>query len=105
MDSRKAYGVTVAELIGAELITPGAKLERSYRGAKLTATVGEDGVITFKSKKYASPSTAAAAARQSVLGSEKAPATNGWSFWRVRAGKESRPLEELRAELISRRVA
>ncbi len=105
MESRKTYGVTITELIEAGKIKAGAKLERSYRGAKVTATVSAEGAVTFKSRSYASPSTAAAAARQSVLGSEKAPATNGWSFWRVRVGKESRALQELRDELISERAA
>ncbi|MDD5708840.1 MAG: hypothetical protein PHR35_23235 [Kiritimatiellae bacterium] len=99
--TRVTYEGSISDLVTAGLIAPGAKLERTYKGVKLTATINEAHGVVFKGLDYGSPSKAAAAARQFVLGSESPPATNGWSFWMLKLPKRDPvPLATLREQYI-----
>jgi len=51
------------------------QLRARYKGRTLRASVRKDGTVTFKGKKYASPSLAGKAAI------EEQHAVNGWLFW------------------------
>ena len=72
------------DLKKAGLIRLPLKLERTYRGNLLTATIETDGSIVFAGEQYDSLSAAAGKAKQSILGSARPPATNGWKFWQFR---------------------
>ncbi len=79
--------VSLQDLIHAGLICPPLQLVKEYKGAHLSATVQADGTVQVDGKSYDSVSTAAAMARKAVLGlgpDERAPATNGWTFWQYR---------------------
>jgi len=77
-------GVSVADLLSAGVLRPGACLWARYKGHELEASVAEDGSIVFQDTTYASLSQAGGAARATVIGLKdgKVPATNGWDFWR-----------------------
>lgn len=82
-----AFGVTVADLIGAGLIRPPLRLERKYRGVELEATVELDGSVRLGDQICSSLSTAGGLARKSVIGTSDGrpyPQTNGWTFWQYR---------------------
>jgi hypothetical protein len=58
----------------AGYVTQPLTLRARYKGKALHARLRRDGMILFASKKFSSPSTAAAAARHT-------PTCNGWTFW------------------------
>lgn len=58
----------------AGCVTEPLKLRARYKGKTLHARVRRDGTILLDGKSFTSPSTAAAAARQT-------PTCNGWTFW------------------------
>lgn len=63
------------------------ELEAHYKKRVLTATVREDGSVSFDGKSYASLSTAAGMARKSIVGAPEGreyPQTNGWTFWKFK---------------------
>jgi hypothetical protein len=105
---RPDLAVTLGDLIEAGLVRPPLSLSKSYLGRELTARVERDGQITCVDRSYSSLSAAAAAARASVRTSTaeaKAPATNGWAFWRFRdSDGQLRPLQTLRSRYRSTRV-
>lgn len=75
---------TLRNLITTGLISVPLEIERIYRGVRLTATIQEDGGVSFGGQLYRSLSTAANMARKSVLGVPEGkpdPSTNGWTFW------------------------
>jgi len=74
--------VPVRVLIQAGLIHPPLELTKTYKGKLVTASVEADGTVTYNGQSYSSLSTAASAARQTVLG--RPVNTNGWNFWRFR---------------------
>ena len=78
--SGKAYfGIPLADIIGAGLLSPPVKLFRKYRGQTLEATVLADGSVEFQTARYDSCSTAAEVARSTITGRKMH--TNGWVFW------------------------
>lgn len=88
-----AFDVSISDLLAAGLLTPGAKLEKRYKGKQLTAKVERDGRVRFEGKLYNSPSQAGGAARATIIGLKKngqVPQTNGWTFWEVVGGGDSR---------------
>jgi hypothetical protein len=69
------------------------ELEALYKKRFLTATVREDGSVTFDGKSYASLSTAAGMAQKTVIGAPSGrpyPQTNGWTFWKFKDPKSGR---------------
>ncbi|HZV90739.1 MAG TPA: hypothetical protein VFF34_01895, partial [Candidatus Nitrosocosmicus sp.] len=79
--------VTLQDLIQAGLLRPPVALERDYKGKRLTARIGPDGTVTCLGKSYDSLSMTGAVARHSVAqvrADGKPPATNGWTFWKLR---------------------
>lgn len=75
-------GVSLLDLIKADLLSVPLPLFRKYKGKQLEATLTTNGLIEFQGKEYEACSAAAAVARGSVIGG--APSTNGWSFWQFR---------------------
>jgi predicted type IV restriction endonuclease len=79
--------VTLQDLIQAGLLRPPVALERDYKEKRLTARIESDGTVTCLGKTYDSLSMAGAFARASVArvrADGKPPATNGWTFWKLR---------------------
>jgi len=100
---------TVPNLISAGLIKAPLELERSYKGAKLTALIQPDGTVSFGGESYDSLSTAGGMARKSVIGTRDGrpyPQTNGWTFWQFRDPKTGnrRDMDSLRRELLVQRT-
>ena len=80
-------GVSLQQLVEAGLLRPPLKLERTYKGHALSATVQPDGSVTFQGHSFSSLSTAGGMARKSIIGAPPGrdyPQTNGWTFWRYR---------------------
>ncbi len=100
------HGVSLTDLIDAGLLAPPVLIEREYKGASLTARIDRHGRVKFKNDVYDSLSSAAGAARASVIGLRedgRSPHTNGWTFWNLPGpGGEPTPLEDLRRQFLSR---
>ena len=97
---------TIPNLIAAGFVKAPLELERTYKGAKLTATVEQDGTVTFGGASYDSLSTAGGMARRSVIGAPEGrpyPQTNGWTFWQFRDPKSGnlRDMDSLRQEFLA----
>jgi hypothetical protein len=103
----KTLGVELTDLIQAGLVSPPLELERNYKGARLKATIQQNGNVIVDGNAYDSPSTAAGMARKSVIGARPGrayPQTNGWMFWRYvdsQTGK-LRELDLLRQDYLKR---
>jgi hypothetical protein len=80
--------VHMSDLIEAKIIAPPTEIEVVFKGQRLTALIGKDGLIHFDGQTYNSPSLAAGFARNKVSGPppDGRPywQTNGWTFWRYR---------------------
>lgn len=100
--THQAGDVSLAQILEAGILAAPVKLERTYKGQHLTATIEKDGQVRFEKKRYASPSMAAGMARASIIGTNpkgQPPATNGWTFWRLRnAEGKSTPLDSARQQ-------
>jgi hypothetical protein len=102
------YGVSVQDLIGANLIRPPLALTQKYLGQEVTARIETDGRVSFGGQTYKSPSVAAAMARAAVKGAPPPPRkywqTNGWTFWHYRdEDGQLRELAALRDEFLRTR--
>ena len=71
--------VSLADVIGAGLLSPPTRLFRKYKGQILEATLLPDGAVECQGKRYESCSNAAGVARSIVTG--RWMSTNGWDFW------------------------
>ena len=93
-------GVSLQQLVASGLFTTPLRLSNHYKGRDLEATLRPDGAVEFQGKRYTSCSSAAAAARGTVIGGK--PSTNGWTFWEFRdeAGQLV-PLDRVRKEYLS----
>jgi hypothetical protein len=78
----------------AEARTP---LFCEYRKQPFEATVLPSGEVEFAGWRYATPSAAATAARETLTGDKMGP--NGWTFWRVEVEGKPLPLAQLRSRL------
>lgn len=79
--------VSLMDLIEAGLLHPPVNLERQYKGKKVIARIERDGRVTCCGETYDSLSLAGAYARHSVgivRKDGRPPATNGWTFWKLR---------------------
>ena len=78
--------VRMSDLIAAKIISPPTEIEVVFKGQRMTALIGEDGLIHFDGQTCNSPSLAAGFARNKVSGPppDGRPywQTNGWTFWR-----------------------
>ena len=88
---RSHYGVRVADLLDAGLLTAGAVLIN--RTDDTEATVLPDGGIEFDATAYDSPSGASDAAHGG--------STNGWTYWLGDTPDGLRPLAALRDDLLN----
>jgi hypothetical protein len=101
---KKAHvGVSLQDLIAENLLKPPLKLISQYRAKDLDATLQHDGSVEFQGTRYTSCSTAADAARQTVIGGH--PHTNGWTFWQFRDdGGQLVALDRVRQQFLRKRI-
>ena len=90
--SKTFFGVKLAQLVDERIVSPGAQLISINSGWPATATVNDDGSVTFGDSSYATLSAAASA----VTGGP----VNGWEFWALEEGTERVPVAVLRARYI-----
>jgi hypothetical protein len=91
--------VSPLDLINAGVAKAPLALERKYKGTVLKATLSAEGRILHANEAFDSFSAAGSRAMQTVLGSAKPPAINGWDFWRYQTEDgRSVPVEELREQ-------
>ena len=100
-------GVTLQDLIAANVLRPPVELETTYRGVKVRARIESDASILVNGQRTNSPSTAANIVRETVLkaqGRSGTVNTNGWVFWSFTdQSGASRPLAAVRDEIKRRR--
>lgn len=101
-------GVTLGQLIDAELVRVPLDLEHLYKGAHLIARIEAADQIVFGGQVYDSLSTAGGMARKSIVGSPQGrpyPQTNGWTFWEYRTNDGAlRQLDDLRRRFHEAKV-
>jgi hypothetical protein len=78
-ERKKRFGVALADIIAAGLLSTPVRLFREYRGQLMEATLRPDGGVEFQGKRFDSCSTAAEFARSTITG--RRMNTNGWQFW------------------------
>jgi hypothetical protein len=94
---QRYYGVTLKDLVEAELLTSGQPLVGTRNGVTCTATVTADGEVELEDgRREESPSTAGAAA----LGTQ---ACNGWHFWQTETPRGLVRLTRVRDEYLERK--
>jgi hypothetical protein len=86
------YGISMKDLLTAELLTPGTLLLPARDDLDAIAEVLPDGRIQLDEETYDTPSGAA----RSAVGM----ATNGWTFWIADTAEGPRKLAELRANVV-----
>jgi hypothetical protein len=89
------YGVTVADLIAADLMPVGATLHAAPADLDAEATALPNGNIVFADEIYTSPSAAGNAAAGGSV--------NGWMFWRADTPDGRFTLAALREKLAAQR--
>lgn len=99
----KYYDVSVADLVGSNLLTPSQSLSMYYgpRGGERKqyhAIVSENGSLETLGRRFSAPSYAALACIQSA-GSDRQTA-NGWIRWKDQAGHT---LADLRKQYLQQR--
>jgi hypothetical protein len=94
------FGVSIADLIAAELLRPGGELVLIGPGQRVVtkATVDANGRIDWQGKLYRSPSDRAFGA---LLG-RTTTSLNGWTHWHARVDGQLLPLATLRQRLMTR---
>jgi len=91
---RAHYGVSISDLISADLLRAGAILASTGEGDDASARVLPDGQIEYGGDVY---ETVSAAASQASSGS----AVNGWEYWHAYTSSGHRPLAALRDQYIA----
>ncbi|WP_146607226.1 hypothetical protein [Spongiactinospora gelatinilytica] len=94
---RMRSATTLADLVAAGLIQPGARLISSSPSYPAEAVLGADGWIRYGQQPHLKPTTAACA----VTGTS----VNGWDFWQVQTPNGLVKLKELRRQLDERLAA
>jgi hypothetical protein len=91
---QRYYGVTVRQLVDAQLLRPGQRLVGSQSGKTFSATVTADGHLELPDGVFCeSPSTAGA----TVLGTRSC---NGWHFWQTESPRGLVRLSRIRDDLL-----
>jgi hypothetical protein len=99
--TKRGFGVSLADVVKAGVLSPPLPLFRRYRKVELSATLQPDGSVEFGGAVYRSCSTAAEVARSTVTGRKMN--TNGWTFWQYRDGDAKlRELSAARNEFLVR---
>jgi len=102
----RRVGVTLLDLLGADLIKPPLDLTKTYLDRELRARVRTDGRVQVGDEVFDSLSVAAGVARAAVRGAppgRKYPQTNGWTFWRFRDDDgEWKEMDVLRQRYLER---
>jgi predicted type IV restriction endonuclease len=103
--TKKHFGVSLSEVIGAGLLSPPLRLFRKYKGQIMEATLLQDGSVEMRGTRYPSCSTAAEIARSFVTGQKMH--TNGWDFWQYldERGRAARLLDAREKYLESKKEA
>jgi predicted type IV restriction endonuclease len=96
--SPQAFGVKLADLIAAGVLSVPLRLFRKYRGKVLEGTLLPDGRVQFGSRVFDTGSMAACQARATVTG--RPMNTNGWNFWQVEKDGKPVTLEVVRAAYL-----
>jgi predicted type IV restriction endonuclease len=96
------YEATLAQVIGAGILSPPLRLFRKYRGQVMEATLLPDGGVEFQGTRFKTCSTAAEFARSTVTGRKMH--TNGWDFWQYHdaKGKKSTLFDARQAYLATK---
>jgi len=98
--AKASYAVSLAEIIGASILSPPVKLFRKYKGKMMEATLLPDGGVEFQKTRYNTCSTAAETARSTITG--RRMNTNGWSFWQYTgAGDKTLTLADARNQFLA----
>lgn len=104
LDSPARHTVTLEDLIRSRVLQPPLGLQRSYKGQEFNARVEANGSVSFGGDAYDTLSSAAGAARATVIGKKSdgsLPATNGWTFWRfVCDDGKKQEVDHLRQEYL-----
>jgi predicted type IV restriction endonuclease len=101
---RVDFGVSLADLISAGLLSAPLRLFREYKGNLVEATLLPEGTVQFEGTTYDSCSTAAESARATITGRKMN--TNGWSFWQyLGAGNQKSTLADARQRFIAMKRA
>jgi hypothetical protein len=97
---RAGFGVTLADLISAGLLSPPLRLFRKYKGQEVEATLLPEGTVQFQGMSYDSCSTAAELARATIT--KRKMNTNGWNFWQhLDAGGQRATLADVRRKFLT----
>lgn len=94
--SSRFFGITLAEIVAAGLISEGAPLVSTNGAWPATAMVGPNGTVEYEGATYPTPSAAASAVKNG-------PA-NGWEFWGIDDGSKRVSLGTLRARYLESRT-
>ena len=82
-NAKKSFvGVSLKDIIDAQLLTAPLNLFVHYKGHDLKAKLLPDGTVSFQGKPYETCSMAADVARGTITG--RPMKTNGWHFWKYR---------------------
>lgn len=90
--------VSLRDLIEAGTLQAPLMLKKKYKGEILAAKLLPSGAVEFGGEAFASCSTAAQAARHSVIGFDRP--TNGWEFWTYESDGKARSLAKARADFL-----
>ena len=98
----QALGISLADVIGAGILSPPVPLFRRYRDRDMKAILLPDGSVEFEGTVYRTCSTAPEHVRGTVTSGNMN--TNGWTFWQYRDG-DGKPKERsaARNEFLVRR--
>jgi hypothetical protein len=101
--TKRHFGVSLSDVIGAGLLSPPLRLFRKYKGQVMEAILQPDGSVHMRGTRYESCSTAAEVARSFVTG--RRMNTNGWQFWQYldANGKKAELLNAREKYLASRK--
>lgn len=100
----RGANLSLAQLIEAGAVPAPAEVEASYKGRRILASLNPDASVDFDGHVYPSLSAAGGAAKRSVQGGPRIPATNGWDFWKIRDSRgRLRYLKNVRADYLRQR--
>jgi len=103
IDATPRSNVNVKDLIDSGLIVAPTPIFGFYLGKRIEAHLAADGTISFRRRKYSSPSMAAG---QAITASTRTSppgrlyhSVNGWKFWKVSRADGQWTLAEIRRQL------
>jgi hypothetical protein len=95
--------VNVKDLIDSGLIVAPTSIFGFHLGKRIEASLAVDGTISFRRRKYSSPSMAAGQAITASTGTSPPGrpyySVNGWKFWKVSRADGQWTLAQIRRQL------